>query len=700
MSHTTEEEKGVSGAYIIELIASKEGRFELKKRESLEYALIYTARSVNTDAKYISADYELHKREDLISQTFSDLQFESPDETLNSTFTFAKLRAVESIFATKGGLMHAPGGGRYYAAIWANDQAEYANPFFPFLGNHAGNESAINSFRTFALYMNEEYKPIPSSIIAEGLDFWNGAGDRGDMAMIAYGATRFALAYGDKNTAKELWPLIEWCLEFCKRKVTSDGVVASDSDELEGRFAAGDENLNTSCLYYDALISTGLLGKELNIDPVQLKVYKTQADLLKNAIENYFGADMSGFKTYRYFKGNDFLRAWIATPLTVDIFDRSEGTIEALFSDHLWTDDGLASQSSIKEWKELALANFNMEDLLGDEVHNLEDVAKLFNHPTLKKDAYSLENFDDSKWGAINLPGRIEQLFKGTEPEDGVYWFRKKISIEEVSTDLRFKVDGVINDAARIYFNGKMIGTSIWNAVLNDFVIPKSALLKGENTLAICFIDGGGGGGFYGDLYLEKPSGEKITLAGEWRYQFLGFIGKYRYFIEGNDKSKSILFNQEKIKSIFQEDGVTTFWDRATLYAFRGALAAGETKRTMPYLKDYSKRRLLGEHVPYPVEAYPEGNQRHLSAESALYCRVITEGLFGIRPTGFSEFTFTPKLPDEWDDMALRKIKAFNHSFDIEVKRKGNKLLVKVFNEEKEFLNKKVAIGQTIKCHL
>jgi len=33
--------------------------------------------------------------------------------------------------------MHGPGGGRYYAAIWANDQAEYANPFFPFLGNLA-----------------------------------------------------------------------------------------------------------------------------------------------------------------------------------------------------------------------------------------------------------------------------------------------------------------------------------------------------------------------------------------------------------------------------------------------------------------------------------------------------------------------------------------------------------------------------------
>jgi len=76
--------------------------------------------------------------------------------------------------------------------------------------------------------MNDEFKPIPSSIIAEGTSYWNGAGDRGDMAMIAYGAGRFALAYGDRKTGEELWRLISWCLEYCRRKVNANGVVASD----------------------------------------------------------------------------------------------------------------------------------------------------------------------------------------------------------------------------------------------------------------------------------------------------------------------------------------------------------------------------------------------------------------------------------------------------------------------------------------
>ena len=491
LSHITDAEKGVNGSYRILVVSNKYGSFNLDSNETLEYALIYSGRSEDSEEPYVSPDYELNKREKLVNETFSELVFESPKEVINRAFSFAKLRAVESIFHTKGGLMHAPGGGRYYAAIWANDQAEYANPFFPFLGNLAGNESAINSFRHFAKFMNDDYTPIPSSIIAEGLDIWDGAGDRGDMAMIAYGASRFALAYGNEKIARELWPLIEWCLEYNKRKVTVDGVVSSDSDELEGRFPAGKANLNTSSLYFDALVSAVMLGKELNIEPIILENYTLQSDALERAIENYFGRNISGFETYRYYEGNDILRAWICTPLTVDIFKRSKGTIDALFSDKLWTIDGLASES-----------------------------------------------------------------------------------------------------------------------------------------------------------------------------------------------------------------GSTTFWDRSTLYALRGVFAAGETERAMEFFLYYSKRRLLGEHVPYPVEAYPEGNQRHLSAESALYCRIVTEGLWGIRPQGFNVFSFSPKLPDDWNYMALKNIKAFNHTFDIEVKREKNKLLVKVFNETKSFLFTQIENGETIKIQL
>ena len=325
-----------------------DGERTIAPGDSVQFAISYQA--VRGSEPFIVADVSKEElaRKDRIATILSLLQLETPDPVLNTMFAFAKIRGTESIYDTKAGLMHGPGGLRYYAAIWANDQAEYINPFFAFLGDETGNRSAMNAFRLFARYMNAEYKPIPSSIIDQGDGTWHGAKDRGDMAMIAYGAGRFALAYGKKDSAMVLWPLIEWCLEYLKRNINADGVVFSNSDELENRFPAGNANLNTSALYYDALISAVQLGKLLNKPAEQLKNYEKEAKQLRGNIEKYFGATVEGFATYRYYKGNDTLRAWITTPLTVDIFERKEGTIAALFSPRLWTEDGLASLAGNK----------------------------------------------------------------------------------------------------------------------------------------------------------------------------------------------------------------------------------------------------------------------------------------------------------------------------------------------------------------
>jgi hypothetical protein len=117
------------------------------------------------------------------------------------------------------------------------------------------------------------------------------------------------------------------------------------------------------------------------------------------------------------------------------------------------------------------------------------------------------------------------------------------------------------------------------------------------------------------------------------------------------------------------EEGSNTVWDRSTLYAIRGMFAAGDVDRAWAMLSYYSEKRLLGDHVPYAIEASPEGKMRQLSAESGLYCRAITEGMFGIRPTGFHSFDLTPRLPKMWEFMSLRKIKAFGAVFNVEVAR-------------------------------
>lgn len=472
-----ERSSGGQHSFIVSTI--NDGVKTINAGDSVVFAITYQAINNKNDFVIADVNAEENARKNRVAEMQSHLILETPDPVLNTMFAFAKIRATESIYNTKGGLMHGPGGLRYYAAIWANDQAEYVNPFFAFLGDDIGVKSAMNAYRMFAAYMNPEYKPIPSSIIAEGDATWHGAGDRGDMAMIAYGAGRFALTYGNKDSAKVLWPLIEWCLEYLNRKLNEHGVVWSNKDELEGRFPSGNANLNTSSLYFDALNSAVLLGKLLNQPSDKIKLYEQRAKDIRANIEKFFGATVEGFKTYRYYEGNDTLRAWITTPLTVDIFDRKEGTIAALFSSRLWTEDGLAS------------------------------------------------------------------------------------------------------------------------------------------------------------------------LAGN-----------------------------------------KTFWDRSTLYGLRGAFAAGETEKALTFLKYYSRRRLLGEHVPYAVEAYPEGNQRHLSAESGLYCRIYTEGLFAMRPVGFNSFDMTPHLPKEWNKMALRNIHSFGNVFDLDVERSGkDKLSITVTkgNSKKQY---------------
>lgn len=130
----------------------------------------------------------------------------------------------------------------------------------------------------------------------------------------------------------------------------------------------------------------------------------------------------------------------------------------------------------------------------------------------------------------------------------------------------------------------------------------------------------------------------------------------------------------------------------------RGVYTVGATKLATDYLNYYSKTRLLGEHVPYAIEAWPEGGQRHLSAESGLFGRVITEGLFGIRPTGFKSFIVTPRLPEEWDRMALRRVNAFDTSFDIEVKRLKNKWLEVTFIEGGKTRISRIKDGAFLQC--
>lgn len=160
----TDSTRGVDGAYIIEGKLYHSGCFTLQPGDTLCFSAAISAHGSSESSIIIDAQAEKEKREAIVSAWMSNLVLETPDSIINNMFAFSKVRACESIYETQGGPMHSPGGESYYAAIWANDQAEYINPYFPYTGYKYGNASALNSYQHFARFINDKWEPIPSSI--------------------------------------------------------------------------------------------------------------------------------------------------------------------------------------------------------------------------------------------------------------------------------------------------------------------------------------------------------------------------------------------------------------------------------------------------------------------------------------------------------------------------------------------------------
>ena len=61
--------------------------------------------------EYIDISLEKSLRDAFVSEVCGKLVLSTPDPVLNTMFAFAKIRGSESLFRTKGGLTHSPGGG-------------------------------------------------------------------------------------------------------------------------------------------------------------------------------------------------------------------------------------------------------------------------------------------------------------------------------------------------------------------------------------------------------------------------------------------------------------------------------------------------------------------------------------------------------------------------------------------------------------
>jgi hypothetical protein len=302
--------------------------------------------------------------------------------------------------------------------------------------------------------------------------------------MVLYGLAKFLLFLGDRAAAEEMWPLIEFSAESVQRNTRADGVVASKTDEMEGRYPTGDANLSTSSLAYGGYRMAAHLARSLG--KPEAAEFDQRADKLRAAIESFFGAEVEGFKTYRYFEGNDVLRGWILLPLAMGINERQDATLDAMVSDKLW-------------------------------------------------------------------PNRMQ--------------------------------------------GGDILAAS------------------------------------------DRPETE---------------------------------------------------WGRETYYALRVLFLAGRTDLALDLTQRVVKAQIFGPRGPYPDE-----DAIDMLCPGSLYPRVFTEGVFGIVPTGFDSFEFTPRLPKAWPKMALRDVRAFGKSWDLVVERVGDQEKVTVSTKDREILSVTGPPGRT-----
>ena len=278
-------------------------------------------------------------------------RLETPEPALDVAFALQKLHVLETPIETIKGVITHNGSLTYSPGIWANDPVEYSSPVFPFFGDAELNRASMNMYRIWLDYcLKNGIEPFPGSF--EHADLKLVQRDRGDDAMVLYGLSKFLLFQGDRTAAEELWPLIEFSAASVLRHSTN-GIVASRTDEMEGRYPTGKANLSTSSLAYGGCRLAARLSQSLG-KPVAAE-FEQRAGALRKGIESYFGAEVEGFKTYRYYQGNTTLRGWILLPLAMGITERQEATVAALTSDKLWPHrlagaDILAESTRPTEW--------------------------------------------------------------------------------------------------------------------------------------------------------------------------------------------------------------------------------------------------------------------------------------------------------------------------------------------------------------
>jgi len=136
----------------------------------------------------------------------------------------------------------------------------------------------------------------------------------------------------------------------------------------------------------------------------------------------------------------------------------------------------------------------------------------------LKRSLYSSSEFDDFFWESANTPVFIKDIYNTETDLNGIFWFRKKVFINDIDKDYMISIPKGIDDSDEIYFNGSLVGAASCYNCPRNYIVKKELLKKGKNIIAILLSDTNADGGILSPISLNSGD-ESTSISDGWKYK-------------------------------------------------------------------------------------------------------------------------------------------------------------------------------------
>lgn len=163
---------------------------------------------------------------------------------------------------------------------------------------------------------------------------------------------------------------------------------------------------------------------------------------------------------------------------------------------------------------------------------------------------FALTDYNDSSWKTLNAPQMWDEQDKELSKFDGLVWYRKTINIPEkwAGKDLKLNL-GLVDDIDVTFFNGEIIGTTQSCDIERFYTVPGRLVKAGQAVITMRILDTGGLGGINGkseQLTLSLSDKQKVTLAGDWKYEksaSLNELPATPVYSKNNPNRPTVLYN-------------------------------------------------------------------------------------------------------------------------------------------------------------